>query len=80
MPKIRKRVIADLGTLQGVVVHSGKGGATPQVGLRVGYKFSYIFQLHTTKTCAFLLLFFSNFISSTNVPTSPSIQHHVFVC
>jgi hypothetical protein len=44
MPNIRKRVTVDLGTLQGVVVHTGKGGATPQVGLRIGYTFSYIFQ------------------------------------
>jgi hypothetical protein len=67
-----------LGTLQGVVVHTGKGGATPQVGQpKLLVTFS---NLWTTKTCAFLLLFFSNFISFVNVPTPQSVQHHVLVC
>jgi hypothetical protein len=59
MPKIRKGGAAEMGTLQGVVMHhprssaatalgvalhTGKGGATPQTGLRIGYKFSCIFR------------------------------------
>jgi hypothetical protein len=44
MPKIRKCVTADLGTVQGVAVHARNGGATPHAGLHVGCKFSYPFR------------------------------------
>jgi hypothetical protein len=106
MPKIRKGGAAEMGTLHGVAVHcargSGattlgcpmhtrKGGATPQAGLRVGHKFLVAFSdPRTTQTRYFLLLFFSNFtkliqinsnnFSFANVSTPPSVQHLVHVC
>jgi hypothetical protein len=58
MPKIQKGGATEMITLQGVTVHrargggatalgcpvhTGKGGATPYEGLRVGYKFNCIF-------------------------------------
>ena len=44
MSKIRKGGSADLGTLQGVAVHTEKGGATLHARLHIGDKFGCVFR------------------------------------
>ena len=105
MPKIRKGGAAEIDMLQGVAVHrargggatalgyplhTGKGGATPRKGCALGTSLDAFSNPRTTKTCSFLLIFFSNFtkliqinsnnFSFANVPTPLSEQHHVQVC
>jgi hypothetical protein len=66
-----------------------KGGATPRKGCVLGTSLVAFSDPRTTQTCSFLLLFFSNFtkliqinsnnFSFANVPTPPSVHHHVYV-
>jgi hypothetical protein len=93
-----------MGMLQGVAVHharggsattlvclmhTGKGCATPQAGLRVGHKFGCVFWSSDNPNSLFSSHFLlqlhqvdqinSNNFSFANVPTPPSVQHLVHV-
>ena len=74
-------------TILGCPVHTAKGGATPRLGFALATSLVAFSDSRTTQTYSFLLLFFSKLIqiysnnfSFANVPTPPSVQHHVQVC
>jgi hypothetical protein len=73
-------------TTLGCSVHTGKGGATPRPGCALATSLVVFSDPRTTQTYSFLLIFFSKLIqinsnfSFANVPTPPSVQHHVYVC